>query len=183
MIRQPRGVGLGGLQVTASRGAYCVPDLQLDLLAINGDHACAKLHADCQVVDRLEALVCKLQQQAGLADACGQRSRSAGLRNACWRFAQRLDLGAPVSPMMMYLNRYLRPGRAHEPRAAREVQQAGEAAAWSLTRTTSCPISAASRARRRALRPPEACSRWSGTIVGYACRVGPCFRLAPGQFV
>lgn len=93
-----------------------VPDLQLDLLAIDGDHACAKLHPACrgmnvqlqrccsllhagsqprsqqpgeavaakrasacapdgQVVYRLEALVCELQQQARLSHArvaCGK---------------------------------------------------------------------------------------------------------------
>lgn len=41
-----------------------VPDLQLDLLSINVDHARPKLHADGQVVHRLEPLVCELQQQA-----------------------------------------------------------------------------------------------------------------------
>ncbi len=50
--------------------SHRVPDLELDLLAINVDHACAKLHADCQVMHWLEALVCELQQQAGLADTC-----------------------------------------------------------------------------------------------------------------
>ena len=46
-----------------------VPDLQLDLLAVDVDHARAKLDADREVVHRLEALVRKLQQQARLADA------------------------------------------------------------------------------------------------------------------
>lgn len=40
--------------------AYCVPNLQLDLLAINVDHARSKLNTDCQVVNRLEPLVCEL---------------------------------------------------------------------------------------------------------------------------
>jgi hypothetical protein len=46
------------------RRTHRVPYLQLDLLSINGDHARAKLHADGQVMHRLEALVCELQQQA-----------------------------------------------------------------------------------------------------------------------
>ena len=49
---------------------YRVPDLKLDLLAINVDHASSKLHANSQVMDRLEALVRELQQQAGLSHAC-----------------------------------------------------------------------------------------------------------------
>jgi hypothetical protein len=43
--------------------------LQLDLLAVNVDHARAKLHAYGQVVDWLKPLVCELKQQAGLAHA------------------------------------------------------------------------------------------------------------------
>mmetsp|Transcript_23456 Transcript_23456/g.69088 ORF Transcript_23456/g.69088 Transcript_23456/m.69088 type:complete len:208 (-) Transcript_23456:116-739(-) len=44
--------------------ARCVPDLQLDLLVVDGDHARPKLHADGQVVHGLEALVGELQQEA-----------------------------------------------------------------------------------------------------------------------
>ena len=40
-----------------------VPDLQLDLLVIDGDHACAKLHTNGEVVNLLEAFVGELQQQ------------------------------------------------------------------------------------------------------------------------
>lgn len=53
--------------VTCTRGdsektsTYRVPYLQLDLLAINVDHACAKLHANGEVVYWLKALVGKLQ--------------------------------------------------------------------------------------------------------------------------
>ena len=43
---------------------YRVPDLQLDLLPINVDHSCPKLHANGEVVHWLEALVCELQQEA-----------------------------------------------------------------------------------------------------------------------
>lgn len=46
------------------RETHCVPDLQLDLFAINVDHPRAKLDADCQIVHRLEPLVRELQQQA-----------------------------------------------------------------------------------------------------------------------
>jgi hypothetical protein len=47
-----------------ARAAHRVPDLQLYLLAVNVDHARAKLYADGQVVHGLEALVRELQQQA-----------------------------------------------------------------------------------------------------------------------
>lgn len=46
-----------------------VPDLQFDLFAIDGDHARPKLHSDCQVMDRLEAFIGKLQQQTRLSNA------------------------------------------------------------------------------------------------------------------
>ena len=65
-----------------------VPDLELDLLALDVDHPGAELHADGEVVDRLEPLVGELEKEAGLAHARGGRGG-----------------GAPVSPMMMYLNR------------------------------------------------------------------------------
>lgn len=41
-----------------------IPDLQLDLLAVNVDHAGPKLHTNCQVMDGLEPFVSKLQQKA-----------------------------------------------------------------------------------------------------------------------
>jgi hypothetical protein len=48
----------------AEAEAHRVPDLELDLLPVNVDHARAKLHADREVVHRLEALVGELEQQA-----------------------------------------------------------------------------------------------------------------------
>lgn len=75
-VRQARGVGvlllvllLLVLELLGSAGrllgcgwaaSHRVPDLQLDLLAVYVDHACAKLNTDCQVVHGLEALVCEL---------------------------------------------------------------------------------------------------------------------------
>lgn len=47
-----------------------IPYLQLDLLAVNVDHPCPELHANGEVVHRLEPLVRELQQQAGLAHTC-----------------------------------------------------------------------------------------------------------------
>lgn len=41
-----------------------VPDLQLYLLAIDGDHAGTELDADRQIVHRLEPFVRELEQQA-----------------------------------------------------------------------------------------------------------------------
>jgi hypothetical protein len=89
-----------------------VPDLELDLLVVNADHARAELHPDGQVVHRLEALVGELQQQARLAHAWGReggrgrvgavRARRGRRRPAGSRDSGR---GAPVSPMMMYLKR------------------------------------------------------------------------------
>ena len=49
--------------------AHRIPDLQLDLLVVDGDHPCPKLNADGQVMDRLEALVGELQKQTRLAHA------------------------------------------------------------------------------------------------------------------
>lgn len=48
----------------AQTPTYRVPDLELDLLLIDGDHASAELDADRQVVHGLEALVGELEQQA-----------------------------------------------------------------------------------------------------------------------
>ena len=82
--------GGGGLGWSRARGRgqlapHRVPDLQLDLLVADLDHACPKLHTNRQVVHGLEALVGELQQQAALADA--------------W-----VDDGLLESPMMMNLN-------------------------------------------------------------------------------
>lgn len=57
-----------------------VPDLKLDLLAVDGDHACSELHANGQVVHRLESLVRELEQQTGLAHACGNGKGLVGER-------------------------------------------------------------------------------------------------------
>jgi len=111
-------------QANAARAAHLSP---LGLLALcrRGAHAqagapcpisaaCAKLHADGEVVHRLEALVCELQQQAGLPNACqdapvSERWAATRRRRRTRRFWRE---GAPVSPIMMYLNRYLRSHRA-----------------------------------------------------------------------
>jgi hypothetical protein len=48
-----------------------VPDLELDLgRVLDVDHPGPELDPDRQVVDRLEALVGELQEQAGLSNAC-----------------------------------------------------------------------------------------------------------------
>ena len=55
-----------GASVVASRDgserllACGVPDLQFDLLGVDGDHSCAELDADGEVMHRLEALVREL---------------------------------------------------------------------------------------------------------------------------
>lgn len=41
--------------------AYRIPNLQLDLLAINVNHASSKLHSNGKVVDGLEALIRELE--------------------------------------------------------------------------------------------------------------------------
>ena len=48
----------------STEAAHRVPNLQLDLFAVNVDHACAKLDANGEIVNRLKPLVRKLQQQA-----------------------------------------------------------------------------------------------------------------------
>ena len=52
------------------RHTHRVPNLELDGLAVDGDHPGPELDADGEVVDGLEALVGELQQQAQLANAC-----------------------------------------------------------------------------------------------------------------
>jgi hypothetical protein len=47
-----------------------VPNLELDGLVVDGDHAGAELDADGEVVHGLEPLVRELQQQARLPHAC-----------------------------------------------------------------------------------------------------------------
>lgn len=56
--------------------AHRVPYLQLNLLAINVDHSSTKLHANSEVVDRLEPLVSELQEKAGLSNPCTYDNRS-----------------------------------------------------------------------------------------------------------
>lgn len=41
-----------------------VPNLQLDLLAIDIDHSSPKLHTNGEIVHRLEALVSELEEEA-----------------------------------------------------------------------------------------------------------------------
>lgn len=47
-----------------------VPDLEFDLLAVDCDHSSAELDAYSEVVDGLEPLVCELEEETGLANAC-----------------------------------------------------------------------------------------------------------------
>ena len=68
-------------------------------------------------MDGLEALVRELQQQAGLAHACMAKNDRDSSASRClgsleWLgmapgVQQQEGLGTPVSPMMMYLKRYL----------------------------------------------------------------------------
>lgn len=51
--------------MTSSRqSTHSVPNLQFDLLAIDGDHTSAKLDADRQIMNWLETFVGELQEQA-----------------------------------------------------------------------------------------------------------------------
>jgi len=47
-----------------------IPDLQLDKLVVQVDHAGTEFYPDRQVMDGLESLVGELQEQTGLADSC-----------------------------------------------------------------------------------------------------------------
>mmetsp|Transcript_15310 Transcript_15310/g.23313 ORF Transcript_15310/g.23313 Transcript_15310/m.23313 type:complete len:239 (-) Transcript_15310:92-808(-) len=47
-----------------------IPNLQLDLLVSERNHAGPKFHSNCQVMDRLESLVGKLKEQARLSHTC-----------------------------------------------------------------------------------------------------------------
>ena len=83
--RRAQGVSTCGLgkekrneELSAER--YRVPNLELDGLVVDGDHAGAELDADGEVMDGLEALVGELQQQARLADTCTTTRPSARAR-------------------------------------------------------------------------------------------------------
>ena len=58
--------------------SYRVPDLKLDLFPLNVDHPGTKLHSDGQVMNRLESLVCKLEQQTGFANSCNHFTLTYG---------------------------------------------------------------------------------------------------------
>lgn len=49
--------------------AYCVPDLQLHVLVVDGHSPRAEFHSDGQIVSRLESLVGELKQQARFTHA------------------------------------------------------------------------------------------------------------------
>ena len=53
--------------------AHCVPNLELNLFAIYLNHACSKLHTDCEIMDGLKSLVCELKKQTRLAHTCRQK--------------------------------------------------------------------------------------------------------------
>jgi len=59
---------------------YRVPNLELEGLAVDGDHVGALFDADVDVVHGLEALVCELQQQARLPHACNTNNPSIATR-------------------------------------------------------------------------------------------------------
>lgn len=48
--------------------AYCIPDLQLDVFVVYGDHFSAEFHTDGHFMLLSESLVDELQQEARLAD-------------------------------------------------------------------------------------------------------------------
>jgi hypothetical protein len=56
------------------KSAHRVPNLQLDLLAVDVYHPSAELNANGQVVHWLKALVSELEQQTRLAHACTHRA-------------------------------------------------------------------------------------------------------------
>lgn len=51
------------MQTSTGRPTHRIPNLQLNLLAIDVDHSRAELHANSEVVHGLKALVRELQQQ------------------------------------------------------------------------------------------------------------------------
>ena len=54
-----------------------VPDLQLDLFPLDVDHPGSELHSDCEIVDWLEPLVCKLEQKTGLSHSYKEALKSS----------------------------------------------------------------------------------------------------------
>lgn len=61
-----------------------VPDLQLDLFAVDGYHAGTELHANRQIVHRLEPFVRELEQQTGFTDTC--RKRNGNMKLVEWKY-------------------------------------------------------------------------------------------------
>lgn len=57
-------------RLSREASAHRVPNLQLDLLPVNVYHASTELHSNGEVMDRLEALVGELEEEAGLANTC-----------------------------------------------------------------------------------------------------------------
>ena len=47
---------------------YSIPNLKLHLFVANVDHSGSKLHADGEIMDGLESLICELKEKAGFAD-------------------------------------------------------------------------------------------------------------------
>ena len=98
---------LRSVDPTQASVAYRVPDLQLDLFVVYGNHAGAKFHTNGEVVHGLEALVRELKEQARFADACitdnDIPAQTLQISKDC---TQACGSGSLLDGWMRHLNRY-----------------------------------------------------------------------------
>ena len=58
-----------GLETYVGFSTHSVPYLEFDLFTLDIDHPGPELHTDCEIVDRLKPLVCKLEQETGFSNS------------------------------------------------------------------------------------------------------------------
>ena len=55
-------------RVSRGESTYSIPNMKLDLLAVEGDHTSTKFNTNCRIMMRVESLIFELLEKAGLAD-------------------------------------------------------------------------------------------------------------------
>jgi hypothetical protein len=57
---KPQKTGSSHKNLWHEESTYCIPNLKLDWLTVDCNHACPKFHANSQIMNRLKPLICKL---------------------------------------------------------------------------------------------------------------------------
>ncbi len=57
---KPQKTGSSHKNLWHEESTYCIPNLKLDWLIVDCNHACPKFHANSQIMNRLKPLICKL---------------------------------------------------------------------------------------------------------------------------